>query len=185
MTGRGQEGDRRQGQLDCQNILQTLGRTNQAKLEAAYQLALDALDQRRANRIAKLIRAAGFPIPTATIAELDYPEDRGINPTRMRRDAVHDWRSEPTNQLITPPPEEGRPTWSAPSASRPANENTMSSTWHRRPGPQTGPSRAVRHDKGRVAASKGADRKAPPIVVQASCESTNERPAQPLKAGGS
>lgn len=63
----------------------------------------DALDQRRANRIDKLIRQAGFPIPTATIAEIDYREGRGINPTRMKRYAAHDWRSEPTNLLITSP----------------------------------------------------------------------------------
>jgi DNA replication protein DnaC len=63
----------------------------------------DALDQRRANRIDKLIRQAKFPIPTATIAELDYREGRGINPTRMRRYGNHDWRSEPTNLLITSP----------------------------------------------------------------------------------
>ena len=63
----------------------------------------DALDLRRANRIAKLIKQAGFPIPTATIAELDYRDGRGINPTRMRRYAVHDWRSEPMNLLITSP----------------------------------------------------------------------------------
>jgi DNA replication protein DnaC len=63
----------------------------------------DALDARRSNRIAKLIHQAGFPIPTATIAELDYREGRGINQTRMRRYALHDWRSEPTNVLITSP----------------------------------------------------------------------------------
>lgn len=63
----------------------------------------DALDQRRANRIDKLIRAARFPIPTATIAEIDCREGREINPTRMRRYAAHDWRSEPTNLLITSP----------------------------------------------------------------------------------
>lgn len=61
----------------------------------------DALDARRANRIDKLIRQAGFPIPTATIAEIDYREGREINPTRMRRYGAHDWRSEPTNLLIT------------------------------------------------------------------------------------
>lgn len=63
----------------------------------------DALDARRATRIEKLIKAAGFPIPTATIAEIDYREGRGINPTRMRRYGVHDWRAEPTNLLITSP----------------------------------------------------------------------------------
>ena len=63
----------------------------------------DTLDQRRANRIDKLIRQAGFPIPTATLAELDYREGRGINPTRMKRYGSHDWRSEPTNLLVTSP----------------------------------------------------------------------------------
>ena len=64
----------------------------------------DALEQRRANRIAALIRKAGFPIPTATIAELDYREGRGINPTRMRRYAAHDWSAEPVNLMIHSPP---------------------------------------------------------------------------------
>jgi DNA replication protein DnaC len=63
----------------------------------------DALEQRRANRIAALIRKAGFPIPTATIAELDYREGRGINPTRMRRYAAHDWSAEPVNLMIHSP----------------------------------------------------------------------------------
>jgi DNA replication protein DnaC len=63
----------------------------------------DALDMRRANRVEKLIRQAGFPIPHATIAELDYRDDRGINPTRMRRYAAHDWKSDPTNLLIISP----------------------------------------------------------------------------------
>ena len=72
------------------------------------------LDARRAARIDKLIRQAGFPIPTATIAEIDYREGRGINPTRMRRYAAHDWRSEPTNLLVTSPPGAGK-TSSAPA----------------------------------------------------------------------
>lgn len=63
----------------------------------------DALDMRRANRIEKLIRQAGFPIPTASIAEIDYREGRGINPNRMKRYAAHNWKTEPTNLLITSP----------------------------------------------------------------------------------
>ncbi|WP_449373868.1 ATP-binding protein [Arthrobacter psychrolactophilus] len=63
----------------------------------------DALDMRRANKIEKLIRQAGFPIPTASIAEIDYREGRGINPNRMKRYAAHDWQTEPTNLLITSP----------------------------------------------------------------------------------
>lgn len=63
----------------------------------------DALEQRRANRISALIRKARFPIPTATIAELDYREGRGINRTRMRRYAAHDWSADPVNLLIHSP----------------------------------------------------------------------------------
>ena len=39
----------------------------------------DALDAHRANKIEKLIRAAKFPIPAATIAEIDYRDGRGRN----------------------------------------------------------------------------------------------------------
>ena len=63
----------------------------------------DALDQRRANRIERLIRQANFAIPHASIEELDYSDGRGINPTRMRRYANHDWRKDPINLLITSP----------------------------------------------------------------------------------
>lgn len=63
----------------------------------------DALEARRVNKIEKLIRAAGFPIPEATIAEIDYREGRGVNPVRMRRYADHDWRSDPVNLLIISP----------------------------------------------------------------------------------
>lgn len=63
----------------------------------------DALEQRRAHKVDKLIRAADFPLPQASIAEVDYREGRGITPVRMRRYAVHDWRADPTNLLITSP----------------------------------------------------------------------------------
>lgn len=63
----------------------------------------DALDARRANRIERLTQQAGFPVAHASIAELDYSEGRGINPIRMRRYADHDWKSDPTNVLITSP----------------------------------------------------------------------------------
>ncbi|MBW6454605.1 MAG: ATP-binding protein [Trueperaceae bacterium] len=58
---------------------------------------------RRANRIEKLIRQANFPIPNASIEELDYSAGRGINQVRMRRYATHDWKSDATNVLITSP----------------------------------------------------------------------------------
>ncbi len=63
----------------------------------------DALEQRRAHKVEKLIRQAGFPIPDATVAEVDYREGRGITPVRMRRYAAHDWRADPLNLLIISP----------------------------------------------------------------------------------
>ena len=60
----------------------------------------DALEARRVNKIEKLIRAAGFPIMGATVAEIDYRDGRGLNPVRMKRYAAHDWRADPTNLLI-------------------------------------------------------------------------------------
>lgn len=63
----------------------------------------DALELRRAHKIDKLIRQARFPIPDASVAEVDYREGRGITPVRMRRYAAHDWRADPTNLLIISP----------------------------------------------------------------------------------
>lgn len=63
----------------------------------------DALDQRRAHRIDKLIRAARFPIPQASIAEINYREGRGLTPVRMRRYGTHRWDQDPTNLLIISP----------------------------------------------------------------------------------
>ncbi len=63
----------------------------------------DALDTRRANKIDKLIKAARFPIPTASVAEIDYRDGRGITAVRMRRYAAHQWRADPTNLLVISP----------------------------------------------------------------------------------
>jgi DNA replication protein DnaC len=63
----------------------------------------DALALRRVNRIERLIKQANFPIPYASIAELDYRDGRGISPTRMRRYGLLDWRQETTNLLISSP----------------------------------------------------------------------------------
>jgi DNA replication protein DnaC len=72
--------------------------------EKLFLTAVDAaLEARRISKIEKLIRAARFPIPAATIAEIDYREGRGINPVRMRRYANHDWRADPVNLLIISP----------------------------------------------------------------------------------
>lgn len=63
----------------------------------------DALESRRVHKVDKLIRQAAFPIPGATVAEVDYRDGRGITPVRMRRYAAHDWRSDATNLLIISP----------------------------------------------------------------------------------
>jgi DNA replication protein DnaC len=63
----------------------------------------DALEQRRANRVDKLIRSAGFPIAHATVAEIHFQDGRGITPVRMRRYGAHDWSADPTNLLIVSP----------------------------------------------------------------------------------
>ena len=62
-----------------------------------------ALEQRRHSRVEKLIGQARFPIPHASVAELDYRDGRGITSLRMRRYAAHDWRADPTNLLIISP----------------------------------------------------------------------------------
>ena len=63
----------------------------------------DALEQRRANRVDKLIRGVRFPIPDATVAEIAFEEGRGITAVRMKRYAAHDWSADPTNLLIVSP----------------------------------------------------------------------------------
>ncbi|WP_026551426.1 ATP-binding protein [Arthrobacter sp. H20] len=63
----------------------------------------DALDQRRAHRVEKLIRTAKFPIPQASVAEISYQEGRGVTPVRMKRYAAHQWSQDPTNLLIISP----------------------------------------------------------------------------------
>lgn len=63
----------------------------------------DTLEQRRINKINKLIREANFPIPGASIAEIDYREGRTLTPVRMRRYGDHNWANNPTNVIITSP----------------------------------------------------------------------------------
>lgn len=72
--------------------------------EQLFLTAVDhALEQRRHTRVEKLIRAARFPIPHASVAEIDYRDGRGITPVRMRRYAAHAWRADPTNLLVISP----------------------------------------------------------------------------------
>lgn len=63
----------------------------------------DALESRRVNKVERLIRQAQFPIPAATVAEVDYRDGRGITPVRMRRYAAHQWRADSMNLLIISP----------------------------------------------------------------------------------
>ncbi|MEC5181277.1 ATP-binding protein [Arthrobacter sp. CG_A4] len=72
--------------------------------EDLFLTAVDeALEVRRSNRIDKLIREAGFPLPHASIAEIDYLPGRGVTAVRMKRYAAHDWRADPTNLLLISP----------------------------------------------------------------------------------
>jgi DNA replication protein DnaC len=63
----------------------------------------DALEARREHRVTALIKRAGFPLPQASVAELDYRDGRGITKVRMRRYAGHDWKSETLNVIVTSP----------------------------------------------------------------------------------
>ncbi len=65
--------------------------------------AADALDVRRAHRVSGLIKKARFPIPQASIAEIDYRDGRGITKVRMQRYATNDWKTETLNVLLTSP----------------------------------------------------------------------------------
>lgn len=63
----------------------------------------DALHVRREHRVSGLIKKAGFPLPVASVAEIDYREGRGITKVRMQRYAAHDWDSETLNVIVTSP----------------------------------------------------------------------------------
>lgn len=63
----------------------------------------DALELRREHRVNAMIKKAGFPLPTASVAEINYWEGRGITKVRMQRYATHDWASETLNVIITSP----------------------------------------------------------------------------------
>lgn len=63
----------------------------------------DALEIRHEHRVNALIKKARFPLPGATVAEIDYREGRGITKVRMQRYAAHDWDSETLNMIITSP----------------------------------------------------------------------------------
>ena len=71
--------------------------------EVFMQAVNHTLDTRRSNKIDKLIKQARFPLPGASIAELQYLPGRKIDEARMKRYAMHQWRDDPTNLLIISP----------------------------------------------------------------------------------
>ena len=72
--------------------------------EQLFQTAADlALGIRRENRVSGFIKKAGFPHPTASVAEIDYREGRGVTKVRMQRYAAAAWRQDPRNVLIMSP----------------------------------------------------------------------------------
>lgn len=64
----------------------------------------DALELRRESRVTALIKKARFPLPQASVAEIDYRDGRGITKVRMRRYAAHD----SLNVLVMSPSGEGK-----------------------------------------------------------------------------
>ena len=71
--------------------------------EVFMQAVNHSLDNRRSQKIDKLIKQARFPLPEASIAELHYAPGRKIDEARMKRYALHQWRADPTNLLIISP----------------------------------------------------------------------------------
>lgn len=72
--------------------------------EQLFQTAAEnALELRREHRVNGFIKKAGFPLPQATVAEIDYREGRGLTPVRMKRYAQNSWRQDPRNVLIVSP----------------------------------------------------------------------------------
>lgn len=65
--------------------------------------AADALELRRQHRVSGLIKKAAFPLPGASVAEIDYRDGRGLTKVRMQRYAGQDWKAETLNVLITSP----------------------------------------------------------------------------------
>lgn len=63
----------------------------------------DALAERHAHRIERLVKGAGFPIPTATIAEVDYRAGRNLNPIAIKRIAATNWNATTRNLLLISP----------------------------------------------------------------------------------
>ena len=64
----------------------------------------DALEQRRHSRVEKLIRQARFPIPHASVAEIDYREGRGVTAVSVDGGMVRICHLKTCTQLRSMPP---------------------------------------------------------------------------------
>ncbi len=89
--------------LQLEELLKDDGNDTKTPEELFLTAVDDALELRRSNRIDKLIRQAGFPIQHATIAEISYLPERGVNAVRMKRYASHDWKADFRNLLLISP----------------------------------------------------------------------------------
>ena len=65
--------------------------------------AEDVLIERQSEAFSKRSRQAGFPIPGASLAEIDYLDGRSINERSMNRYATHQWSADPMNLLVISP----------------------------------------------------------------------------------
>lgn len=70
--------------------------------------ANDALTQREANRIEHLINTARFPIPSASIEQIDYRPGRNLNPIAIKRIAATNWTTTTRNLLLMSPTGDGK-----------------------------------------------------------------------------
>ncbi|MDO2932970.1 ATP-binding protein [Paeniglutamicibacter sulfureus] len=71
--------------------------------ELFHEAADDMLTERRSESIAKRSRQAGFPIPGASLAEIDYLDGRSISERSMNKYATHQWSADPMNLIVISP----------------------------------------------------------------------------------
>lgn len=77
--------------------------------EEIFEAAVEeAFAQRKQRNIAKAITQARFRYPQASLAEVQYPEQRGINMRQLKRIAATNWRQQPTNVHILAPTGTGK-----------------------------------------------------------------------------
>lgn len=65
--------------------------------ELFYNAVKAATAERKANRVAKAIKNAGFPYPQATITDLIDVEERKLNVNKLRRLTRQNWRQDSAN----------------------------------------------------------------------------------------